>query len=235
MHHFYSTQISQSEVILSADQAHHARRVLRLNPGVEVKVFNGKGSVFHCRIIELTKNEALLSIIKEVKAGFKQSALTLLIAPTKSIDRFEWFLEKATEIGVNTIIPILTEHSERKIIKPDRLEKVIVSAMKQSMNPYKPTLHPLRLYSDEIINYTSSDRFISYCLDDKKSTLFDSVRKGHPTSVLIGPEGDFSPEEIKMAISNGWKPVTLGHQRFRTETAGVLAVHSFDLKTRNAD
>ena len=230
MHYFFSNLISNGSVILPAKEAHHAKRVLRLQTSDIVKVFDGAGSIYDCRIEELSKKEALLTIIKENKSEYKRPELTLLVAPTKSIDRFEWFLEKATEIGVGEIVPILTEHSERKVIKHERLEKVLVSAMKQSMNPYKPELKELTPFAEAIKKYSSSDRFISHCIADEKDHLFNELNKNVATSILIGPEGDFSPKEIELAIVAGWKPVTMGHQRFRTETAAVLAAHMFSLK-----
>ena len=229
MHHFFSKQISNDIVVLSTEEAHHAMRVLRLESGDIVKVFDGEGSIYDCRIKELSKKEAILTVLNEKKAEYKRSELTLLVAPTKSIDRFEWFLEKATEIGVGEIVPILTEHSERKVVKHERLEKVLVSAMKQSMNPYKPELKELTSFEAVIKQYSDTDRFISHCMADEKDHLFNELNKNVATSILIGPEGDFSPKEIEMAIAVGWKPVTMGHQRFRTETAAVLAVHMYSL------
>ena len=230
MHHFFSEQISNGVVILSVKEAHHAKRVLRLNIGDLVKVFDGEGSIYDCSIKELSKKEAILTIINEDKAEFKRSELTLFVAPTKNIDRFEWFLEKATEIGVGEIVPILSENSERKVVKHGRLEKVLVSAMKQSMNPYKPVLQELIPFAEVLRKCSSSDRFISHCLAVEKDHLFDELNKNVASSILIGPEGDFSPNEIELAITAGWKPVTMGHQRFRTETAAVLAAHMYALK-----
>ena len=230
MHHFFSKQLSNGIIVLQAEEAHHAKRVLRLQSGDTVKVFDGEGSIFDCRINELSKKEAILTIIKEFKAEFNRPELTMLVAPTKSIDRFEWFLEKATEIGVREIVPVLSEHSERKVIKHDRLEKVLVSAMKQSLNPYKPILKELTPFAEVINKYSNSDRFISHCIADEKDHLFGELKGNVATCILIGPEGDFSPNEIEMAIAAGWKPVTMGHQRFRTETAAVLAVHMYSLK-----
>ena len=230
MHHFYSKQVNSDFITLSAEEAHHAKRVLRLQTGDLVKVFDGEGSIFNCSIKELSKKEAILFIISEYKSGYKRPDLTLLVAPTKSIDRFEWFLEKATEIGVGIIVPILTEHSERKVLKQERLEKVLVSAMKQSMNPYKPVLHELTPFKQVMKEFTTGDRLISHCYEGKKSDLFKGLHPGSATSILIGPEGDFSLPEIEMAIAARWKPVTMGHQRFRTETAAILAVHLYSLK-----
>lgn len=230
MHHFFSKQISNGRVLLTTEESHHAKRVLRLQIGDMVKVFDGEGSIYECRITELSKSEAVLAIISEYKAEFKRSELTLLVAPTKSIDRFEWFIEKATEIGIGKIVAILSENSERKVLKYERLEKVLVSAMKQSMNPYKPVLIKLTPFAEVLRKYSNSDRFISHCLAVEKDHLFDELNKNVASSILIGPEGDFSSNEIEMAIDAGWKPVTMGHQRFRTETAGVLAAHMYALK-----
>ena len=230
MHHFFSKQISSEIVILPAEEAHHAKRVLRMQTGDIIKVFDGEGSIYDCSIKELSKKEAILTILKEKKAEYRRPELTLLVAPTKSIDRFEWFLEKATEIGVGEIVPVLSENSERKVIKHERLEKVLVSAMKQSMNPYKPVLKELTPFAEAIGKYSNSDRFISHCIADEKDHLFNELKKNVTTSILIGPEGDFNLHEIEMATVAGWKPVTMGHQRFRTETAAVLAVHMYSLK-----
>lgn len=230
MHYFYSKNINDTTIELSKEEAHHASRVLRLNVGDEVGVFNGEGSIFNCHISALSKNACSLSIVNEIKSSNSRSGLTILIAPTKSSDRFEWFLEKATEIGVGVIVPILTDHSERRKIRIDRLEKVIISAMKQSMNPFLPELRPLQTFSDVVDEFLDSDRFISHCEDSKKGDLNELINGEVKTVIMIGPEGDFSPTEIKKANDMGWKEVSLGDQRFRTETAGIVAVLMYSLK-----
>lgn len=230
MHYFYSKNINISTIELSKVEAHHASRVLRLQMGDRVGVFNGEGSIFECRIKELSKSKCVVEIESKCVSERNRSKLILLIAPTKNNDRLEWFLEKATEIGVGEIIPILTEHSERKKIRVDRLEKVIISAMKQSMNPYLPILKPIQNFNDAIQSFSLCDRFISHCNDVKKEELFEVLNFQIQTAIMIGPEGDFSMSEVEQAEELGWKGVSMGYQRLRTETAGVLAVHMYSLK-----
>lgn len=233
MHYFYSTNISESRIELSKEEAHHASRVMRLQIGDKVGVFNGEGTIYECAINELSKSKCTLYIEKLIVSDRARSKLTLLIAPTKNNDRLEWFLEKASEIGVGEIVPILSEHSERKKIREDRLEKVIVSAMKQSMNPYLPILQPLQSFKEAIQSFSTHDRFISHCNDIQRDDLFTSINFQNPTAIMIGPEGDFSVNEVLEAEKLGWKGVSMGHQRLRTETAGVLAVHMYSLKEGN--
>ena len=233
MHYFYSKQIIDSTILLSKEEAHHASRVLRLQEGDKVGVFDGEGRIFHCSISKLSKSHCELHIENIVESENERSKLTVLIAPTKSNDRFEWFLEKATEIGVGEIIPIITEHSERKKIRIDRYEKIVVSGMKQSMNPFLPILKPLSKFDDIIDQFSSFDRFISHCVDTPKMEFFDEINPKQKTVILIGPEGDFSGKEIQMANDKGWKGVSLGKQRFRTETAGIIAVHMHSLRVKN--
>jgi 16S rRNA (uracil1498-N3)-methyltransferase len=232
MHYFYSQIIKNNVIELSKDEAHHASRVMRLNIGDVVGVFNGVGELFSCRIKELTKSKCLLNVEGVVKSKSFRSGLSILIAPTKSNDRFEWFLEKACEIGIGEIVPILTERSERKKIRIDRFEKVLISAMKQSMNPFLPIVSPLTSFKDAIDKYADCDRFISHCMDDDRKD-FINVIDSNKTAILIGPEGDFSVNELNLAKKAGWKGVSLGKQRFRTETAGIIAAHIHSLKISN--
>lgn len=230
MHYFYSTHIDSDRIILSKEEAHHALRVIRLKEGDKVGVFDGKGRIYTCRISILNKQVCELAILEVDSVEENPSKLSMYIAPTKNIDRFEWFLEKATEIGVCEITPIISFHSERKKIRYDRLEKVLISAMKQSMNPFLPKLNPIITF-DEVLNLNpDSDRFISHCEDRNRKKLFDQLNFSTPTAILIGPEGDFSSTEIDKAEELGWIGVSMGKQRLRTETAGVLAVHMYMLK-----
>jgi 16S rRNA (uracil1498-N3)-methyltransferase len=232
MHYFYSKDISDTEICLSKEEAHHASRVLRLKIGDKVGVFDGEGVIYHCSINELNKHACKLSIDDSIISAFPRPNLTMLIAPTKSNERFEWFLEKACEIGVGKIVPILTYHSERKHIRLDRFEKVLQSAMKQSMNPYLPIIEEMSAFKEEVAKYKHADRYISHCAEGNKKELIDVISDKNESVIMIGPEGDFSSEEIQMALREGWQEVSLGHQRFRSETAGVLAVHMHSLKNR---
>ena len=153
----------------------------------------------------------------------------MAVAPTKNIDRFEWFLEKSTEIGIDEITPLLTEHSERKIIKPERLEKVIIAAMKQSLKAYKPKLNELTPFRKIIAANSFEEKYIAHCYDGEKQGLKTIAGKGKNILILIGPEGDFSTDEIKVARETGFTEISLGNSRLRTETAGVVACHIINL------
>ncbi|MEN8116270.1 MAG: RsmE family RNA methyltransferase, partial [Bacteroidota bacterium] len=153
----------------------------------------------------------------------------IVIAPTKNIDRFEWFLEKCTEIGIDEITPILSEHSERKVIKPGRLEKIVVSAMKQSVKAYLPKLNELTSFNDLVKTSDAPAKFIAHCNGGEKPHLKNNIEPGKNVLILIGPEGDFSPAEVELAKENGFKEISLGTSRLRTETAGVVACHIVNL------
>lgn len=230
MHYFYARGEFETQIELSKEESHHAFRVLRLKENDKVGVFNGEGSIYLCQVLEISKNHCLLTIESVNKNENGRPGLTIVIAPTKSNDRFEWFLEKATEIGVGEIIPLLSDRSERKKIRIDRLEKVIIAAMKQSMNPYLPLLRPLTSFKEIIEGFSDHQRYISHCYGEERIELIDKIDKGADTVILIGPEGDFSPSEIAMAEEKGWIGVSLGEQRFRTETAGIIAAHIYSLK-----
>ena len=157
--------------------------------------------------------------------------LHIAIAPTKNIERLEWMVEKCTEIGIDEITPLLCRFSERKTLRTDRMEKIILSAAKQSLTPYLPVLHQLTDYESFIREYardrhTGTDKFIAHCYKEDKRLLKDLIIRGRDVLVLIGPEGDFSEQEVQTALSNGFRPVSLGNSRLRTETAGVVACHT---------
>ena len=174
----------------------------------------------------------MVDVIKsEQNFGLRNFQVHIAIAPTKSIERIEWFLEKATEIGISRVTPLLCRYSERKEIKADRLEKVMVSAMKQSLKAYLPQLDPLTKFSDFISQPFDGQKFIAHCDEQHRDLLKKMVVPNQNYLILIGPEGDFSSEEIEMAIQEGFKPVSLGDSRLRTETAGVVACHTFNLLT----
>jgi 16S rRNA (uracil1498-N3)-methyltransferase len=227
---FYVPNISGSEIILDETESKHAIRVLRLQNGNHVQVIDGAGGFYEAEITDANHKKCRLAIV-EVKKEFgkRNFHLHIAIAPTKNIDRFEWFLEKATEIGIDEITPLLSSHSERKVVNPERLEKILVSAMKQSLKAYLPKLNGLTSYKNLIINNKTENKFIAYCDDVQKTHLKDLVTRAKDTLILIGPEGDFSPEEVKLAIENGFKVVSLGESRLRTETAGIVACHIVNL------
>jgi 16S rRNA (uracil1498-N3)-methyltransferase len=227
---FYVPKISGTEVILTETESKHALRVLRLQKGTTVQIVDGEGGFYEAEITDANPKKCKLEIIKSVREfGKKEFYLHIAIAPTKNIDRFEWFLEKATEIGIDEITPILSSHSERKTIKPERLEKILVSAMKQSLKAYLPKLNPLTLYNEVVSNNHSDKKFIAYCDEVEKSHLKNQSLKGEKVLILIGPEGDFSPEEVEFAIQNKFSVVSLGETRLRTETAGIVACNIVNL------
>ena len=227
---FYVPIVSGADVILDETESKHAIRVLRLQNGNQVQVVDGKGGFYDAEISDANPKKCRLSIIKSTREfGKRDFHLHIAIAPTKNNDRFEWFLEKATEIGIDEITPLLTSHSERKNINPERLEKILVSAMKQSLKAYLPKLNDLTPFKDLIVNNNIENKFIAYCDDIHKTHLKDLVSKGNDTLVMIGPEGDFTPEEVQMAKENGYSVVSLGKARLRTETAGIIACHIVNL------
>lgn len=225
MHLFYTPDIQPQHkaFILNEEESKHAVRVLRLSVGQQVQLVDGKGGRYAAVITDAHPKRTVLQIRSvSMDDGKRPYYLHIAIAPTKSIDRLEWFLEKATEIGVDEITPIVSEHSERTIVKLDRLHKVISAAMKQSQRAYLPRLNPAIRFANFLVGSTSGKRFIAHCADGEKQHLSHSMQPGEPAVVLIGPEGDFSPMEIQLAIDAGYTAVTLGDSRLRTETAALM-------------
>jgi 16S rRNA (uracil1498-N3)-methyltransferase len=230
MHIFYTPDISGNTFILDETESKHCIRVLRLEKGDEITLVDGRGGYYLAEINDPNPKRCMVEVVRsEKKFGLKNFQVHIAIAPTKNIERMEWFLEKATEIGINRIIPLLCQHSERKEIKPERLEKVMVSAMKQSLKAYLPQLDELTKFSDLIRQPFDGQKFIAHCEDQHRDLLKNQIVPNQKTLILIGPEGDFSPEEIQAAIQAGFKPVSLGNSRLRTETAGVIACHTVNL------
>lgn len=227
---FYIPEISGKKITLNAEESKHAIKVLRLTAGESIQIVDGKGGFYEAEISEPNPKKCGI-IIKnaEQNYGKKDFYLHIAIAPTKNIDRFEWFLEKCTEIGIDEITPIITEHSERKVIKPERLQKILVSAMKQSVKAYLPSLKELTTYSDFIEKIDNADKYIAHCNPGEKIHLKDAVSKARNVTILIGPEGDFSPHEVALAKNNGFSEISLGDARLRTETAGIVACHIVNL------
>ncbi len=227
---FYVPDIVGAEVVLNETESKHAVKVLRLSEGDTVQIIDGKGGFYEAQISDAHPKRCKLSISKSTpNFGKKDFKLHIAIAPTKSIDRFEWFLEKCTEIGIDEITPVLCEHSERKTIKPERLEKILISAIKQSLKAYLPKLNQLTSLKEFISETSVTNKFIAHCYDSEKTHLKNEHLKNEDTLILIGPEGDFSSEEIEFATSHGFKEITLGTSRLRTETAGIVACQIVNL------
>ncbi len=227
---FYNPNISENsdEISFDKDESRHIIKVLRKSLGDILKITNGTGTFFDAEITLATPKQCIAKILKEEKVAPLPYHLHLAVAPTKLNDRYEWFLEKATEIGVSEITPIICDHSERKIIKSERYEKIIQSAMKQSLKAQLPILNEAVSFKDFIKSRKSEDeiRCIAHCEELDKRSLKSVLKPNKSITILIGPEGDFSSEEIKLAINADFLPVTLGDARLRTETAAVVACHS---------
>ena len=234
---FYDPEVSGE---LPKEEAHHALKVLRLGNGDEIRLMDGKGTFYRATITAATGHRLLYQIDEaEPQEPAWKGHLHLAMAPTKLMDRVEWFAEKATEIGFDELSFLDCQFSERRVVKEERIDKILISAMKQSHKAWKPKLNGMTRFKDFINQDREGDKFICHCYeesdigDGEKPLLFDVLREGVPTTVLIGPEGDFSIEEVRYALQNGYKSVTLGRSRLRTETAALVAVHMMQL--RNAD
>ncbi len=226
---FFSADIFGEFFTLNKEESKHIVRVLRKKSGDRFFVTNGKGSLFDVEIAEANPKACILKILQEkVEYGKRVYSLHIAIAPTKNINRYEWFLEKATEIGIDKISPVICEHSERKVIKPERLEKVIVAAAKQSVKAYFPALLPISKFELFLQNNRKGNKLIAVCSGEEVVPIQKALSKKEDTIILIGPEGGFSPEEIAMAKEYGFKTVSLGDNRLRTETAGIVACVLFN-------
>ena len=216
-----------SNLELPLEEAQHCIKVLRKKEGDQILLTDGKGFFYDAEIVQAHPKHCVVNIVKTIEY-LKQWNFNLEIAfaPTKNIDRIEWFVEKATEIGVDRFVPILCQHSERKEIKAQRIEKILVSAMKQSQKAVLPQLDQIETFSKFIKRDFIGQKFIAHCYPQEKKLLKDAYKKGENTLILIGPEGDFSEKEVQEAIQNGFQPISLGDSRLRTETAALVACHT---------
>ncbi len=221
---FYSPVIQNNEIVLDETESRHAVRVLRLGVGSRVRVVNGSGGSFLGEISVARPRRCRIKILETQQAKSERDfRLHIAIAPTKNIDRLEWFLEKATEIGIDEITPLLCEHSERKIIKEERLKKKLISAMKQSGKATLPKLNPVTSFDELTGTAGTVQKYIAHCHPGEKPHFKNVLKKGADTLVIIGPEGDFSETEVEKAKSQGFRGISLGNARLRTETAGIVA------------
>lgn len=230
MHIFYTPDLSGETYTLDETESKHCVRVLRLEKGDEITLVDGRGGLFSAQIDDPDPKRCVVKIVRsELNHGKTAFHVHIAIAPTKNIDRIEWFLEKATEIGIHRVTPVICRYSERKEVKTDRLEKVMISAMKQSLKAYLPQIDEPVKYADFIRQPFDGQKLIAHCDESHRDLLQDIARPGENYLILIGPEGDFSSEEIQQAIDAGFHPVSLGKSRLRTETAGLVACHTFNL------
>ncbi|MCC8070411.1 MAG: 16S rRNA (uracil(1498)-N(3))-methyltransferase [Bacteroidales bacterium] len=228
---FYAPYIAETLTLPESDSA-HCTRVLRLGVGDEIEVVDGRGMAYSCRIVAPHQRHTMVEILSQRREPKTWTpSITLAVAPTKSVDRMEWMVEKLTEMGVDRVVPLLCNHSERRELKEERLVKIAVSAMKQSLKALLPAIDPLTPFARYIQEEKAAQRFICYC--DKtierihlataySSSLSDSTPSS--VAIAIGPEGDFSPAEVEEALKAGWQPVSLGPSRLRTETAALMAL-----------
>ncbi|MCB0458233.1 MAG: 16S rRNA (uracil(1498)-N(3))-methyltransferase [Flavobacteriaceae bacterium] len=227
MNLFYQKGLLETtkSVVFDKDESRHLQKVLRYKTGDKVSITNGLGGLFTATLVEVNQKQCVGTIIEYKKVPPLPYQLHMAVAPTKNNDRFEWFLEKTTEIGVAEITPIICDHSERKVVKLDRFEKIIESAMKQSLKMYKPILHPAISFSDfcKFQLNTRSKKYIAHCYHSEKKLLKDYCHPNESSIILIGPEGDFSTNEIEFSEKNGFIPISFGESRLRTETAAIVA------------
>lgn len=232
MQYFYAPQAEPSDIIiLDAEESRHCLRVLRLRTGDRVEVVDGNGNLYHAEIISDKGRQCELRIV-ECRKHFHQRDFKISIgmALPKNRERFEWFLEKATELGIDEVFPLLTERSERSKLNAERLQKILISAMKQSGKAYLPVLHEPQKFQDMLLTGAgnSLQKFIAVC-EENLPHLKDVAERKKDALVLIGPEGDFTEDELKRARANGFQAISLGKSRLRVETAGIASCHILNL------
>ena len=226
---FYNPNIDEltESFIFDKEESKHIIKVLRKKDGDILYVTNGAGYLFECEITLASDNKCTVKINSLEKKEASKSHLHLAVAPTKMNDRFEWFLEKATEIGIQEITPIICDRSERKVINKERFDKIVLSALKQCNELYLPKLNEAVTFKEFISKQQNKGlQLIAHCEETDKKTLKSVLKTNEDVTLLIGPEGDFSTKEIALALENNYIPVSLGNTRLRTETAAVVACHS---------
>ncbi len=228
---FFTQHIEGDFAYLPEDEARHCVQVLRKKEGQQIQFTDGKGGWYTGVIVETTKKSCVLSILSHQSTYNPPIVNThIAIAPTKNMARMEWFVEKATEIGISSITPILCQQSERKKIRIDRLEKIALAAMKQSLKAYLPKIDSLVTFKEFVAQKQDIDvKYIAYCDYENNVHLQEKYQAGQNVLILIGPEGDFSTEEVEWAKKEGFIPIGLGKNRLRTETAGIAACHIIQL------
>ena len=229
---FYCPEVFDGSTFLNSAESKHCVKVLRKQEGDTIHLIDGRGNFYEVKITLASQKKVLFNVTKKWEEMPRPYSLHIAIAPTKNNDRFEWFLEKATEIGIDEITPIICEHSERKTIKNERMEKIILSATKQSLKAKLPRLNPAVSFDHFIEKKTDSDCFIAHCEEREKINLQTVISSN--STLLIGPEGDFSTKEINQALNHNFKAISLGSSRLRTETAGIVACHTLALHHEKA-
>lgn len=223
---FYKKDIESTDtiVVLDEDTSKHVVQVLRMENDEKVKLTDGKGNIFVGEITDNHRKRCTVSVLETVKIKDQRSKISIAISPVKNNSRFEWFLEKATEIGVSEIIPLICERTEKQQLKTERLNGILISAMLQSQQAWLPVLQEPQKYRDFLDENRDNriSKFIAHCEEDKKKLLSEITESNNPL-ILVGPEGDFTHKEIELALQYNFEPVSLGETRLRTETAGMVA------------
>lgn len=233
MNLFYTPNIQNQFYQLDEIESKHCIRVLRLKEEDIIHLIDGKGSLYKAKIIDAHPKRCTIECIEtQTEFGKLNYKLHIALAPTKNMDRTEWFMEKCTEIGIHEFTPLLCQHSERKVVKHERLFKVITSAVKQSLKAYHPILNKQTKFSDMITAPFDGEKYIAHCNKGEKTHLKNLYRTNQNALILIGPEGDFSVEEVNLAKENGFKEISLGESRLRTETAGIVACNIISLENQ---
>lgn len=227
---FYAPDIDHCPILPESDSG-HCVKVLRMQPGDELELTDGRGSLYRCRLLEAHPKRASVEVIERVEVSLPwKFELTVAVAPTKHLDRMEWLVEKLTEVGINRFVPLLCDRSERRELKTERLQKIAVSAMKQSLKTVLPEIPPMTPVRKFIEECEADARFICHCdSESERLILAREITPGVDTAILIGPEGDFSPAEVELALNRGFIPVTLGDNRLRTETAALFAASAVQI------
>ncbi|MDR5590321.1 16S rRNA (uracil(1498)-N(3))-methyltransferase [Christiangramia sp. SM2212] len=232
---FFNPNISEKDELVTfpRDESKHIVKVLRKKEGDLLNITNGKGLLFSAEIIQADIKQCVVKILSFEKQAPPPYYLHMIVAPTKMNDRYEWFLEKAMEIGVHEITPVICDHSERKVVKLERYERVLLSAMKQSLHLSFPVLNEPVNFNELMDRDLEGAKMIAHCEDvAEKPYLQKKVYSSQKVNILIGPEGDFSPEEIELALKNKWDQISLGDSRLRTETAAIVACHTVAMKNQ---
>jgi 16S rRNA (uracil1498-N3)-methyltransferase len=226
---FYQPLFASGLEELGEEESKHCIRVLRLKKGDHIRIIDGQGLEAECEITNPNSRRCSLSGINSIIHKRPEFKIQITIAPTKQMERIEWFVEKGIEIGIDEITFIECFNSERRSVNLDRIHKKAITSLKQSGNIFLPKINPLQSFTSYIKSLHLQQRFIAYLEDPPLGHLIQLAKKGKNTTVLIGPEGDFSPDEITIAKSKGFIPVSLGNSRLRTETAGINACHILNL------
>ncbi|GHN00923.1 ribosomal RNA small subunit methyltransferase E [Cytophagales bacterium WSM2-2] len=222
MNLFYLPDIPQGAIHLDREESHHVVRVLRMSAGQNIDLTDGQGFFYKARIVKADAKKCEFEILEKRESKKRNFHVHIAIAPTKNADRIEWFVEKATEVGIDQISLVLCKNSERKVINHERIEKVAISAMKQSQQAWLPHISELTPFN-EIVSLPADQKFIAYVDTENQKHLQSVAAKGKKYLILIGPEGDFTQEELSLAMNRGFDKVSLGINRLRTETAGLTA------------